>query len=457
MSEPTPRRGLGFDLIVRGGVCVTPSGRVTADIGVRQGRIAAVGDLGDAAAAQVFDARGLHVLPGAIDPQVHFREPGLMHKEDLATGTAAAVLGGVTAVLDMPNTDPPTTTPAALADKVARLRGRARCDVGFFVGAAPDNLGDLDGLEVLPGCAGVKVFMGSSTGTLLVPDDPSLARVLSEGHRRVAVHAEDEERLRDRRVLADSGDPADHPVWRDAESALQATWRVLALARRFGRRVHILHVSSGDELRFLTECRDVATCEVTPQHLTLVAPDCYQRLGTRAQMNPPIRDEAHRAALWEAVRGGLIDAIASDHAPHTLDEKGRPYPTSPSGMPGVQTLLPVMLDHVANHRLTLERLVDLVAAGPARVWGIAGKGRLALGYDADLTLVDLAARREIRDQDMASRSGWTPFHGMTVTGWPMATVVRGRVVMRDGQLVGDAIGRPVRFLETLAVQPSASE
>jgi dihydroorotase len=445
---------LGFDLIVRGGVCVTPGGRASADIGVREGRIAAIGDLGRAGAGHVVDAHGLHVLPGVIDAQVHFREPGLTHKEDLATGTTAAVLGGVTAVLEMPNTDPPTTTAERLADKLARLRLRARCDVGFFVGASPDNLGELHQLEVLPGCVGVKVFMGSSTGSLLVSDDPSLARVLSEGRRRVAVHAEDEDRLRERRHLA-GDDAANHPLWRDAETALHATWRILALARRFGRRVHVLHVTSGDELPVIAECRDLATCEVTPQHLTLASPDCYQRLGTRAQMNPPIRDESHRAALWAGINSGLIDVVATDHAPHTLDEKAKAYPSSPSGMPGVQTMLPVMLDHVAAGRLSLERLVDLVCAGPARVWGIAGKGRLAVGYDADMTLVDLAATRTLRDGDMATRAGWTPFDGMTITGWPMVTIVRGRIVMRDGQVLGEAIGREVRFVETLSPVPAA--
>jgi dihydroorotase len=442
-----------FDLIVRGGTCVTPGGRVACDVGVAEGRVAALGDLGAAEAEQVLDARNLHVLPGVIDPQVHFREPGLTHKEDLATGTDAAALGGVTCVLEMPNTDPPTTSADALADKLARARGRARVDIGFFVGASPDNLGELGGLEQLPGVAGVKIFMGSSTGTLLVPDDETLAGVLSGGRRRVAVHAEDEGRLRERRALATA--VGRHPEWRDAETALRATWRVLALARRFGRPVHVLHVTTGDELGVIAECRDLATCEVTPQHLTFAAPEIYERLGTRAQMNPPIRDEAHRAALWEGIRTGVIDAIATDHAPHTLDEKARPYPESPSGMPGVQTMLPVMLDHVAAGRLSLERLVDLVCAGPARVWSLAGKGRLALGYDADLTLVDLSARRTVRNADMASRCGWTPFDGMSCTGWPIATVVRGHVVMRDGALIGEPAGRPARFIDTLAPQPAA--
>lgn len=441
-----------FDLIVRGGTLCTPGGRAVGDLGLREGRICAIGELGPgASAATILDATGLHVLPGVIDPQVHFREPGLTHKEDLATGTAAAVLGGVTAVLEMPNTDPPTTTAAALADKVARLRGRARCDVGFFVGATPDNAGDLAELEAQPGCAGVKVFMGSSTGSLLVADDDALAEVLAHGVRRVAIHAEDEARLRERRVIAETTpDAVVHPEWRDAETALRATWRAVALARRFGRRVHILHVTTADECELLASCKDIATFEVLPQHLTLAAPGCYEKLGTLAQMNPPIRDAHHQAGLWAAVASGACDALATDHAPHTLEEKGKPYPASPSGMPGVQTLVPLMLDHVAAGRLTLERLIDLTSAGPARVWGLAAKGRLAVGFDGDLTIVDLAARRTIRAADQASRCGWTPFDGVEVTGWPVATVVRGHVVMRDGQLVGEPVGRAVRFVETLA-------
>jgi dihydroorotase len=446
-----------FDLIVRGGTLVTPGGRIVADVGARSGRIAAIGDLGAASAAHSIDATGLHVLPGVIDAQVHFREPGHTHKEDLASGTTGAVLGGVTSVLEMPNTDPPTTTASALADKVARLKSRARCDVGFFIGATAQNAGELGELENLPGCCGVKVFMGSSTGNLLVADDETLAEVFASGRRRVALHAEDEERLKERKPIAEkAAHPRAHPEWRDAETAQRATWRALALARRFGRRVHVLHVSSADELDVLGECKDVATFEILPQYLTLVAPDCYERLGTRAQMNPPIRDASHQAALWEAVRNGLCDMLATDHAPHTLEEKARPYPSSPSGMPGVQTMVPIMLDHVAAGRLTLERLVDLVCHGPARVWGIAGKGRLAVGFDCDLTLVDLAARRTIRDADMANKSGWTPYDGMEVTGWPMATVVRGHIVMRDGQVVGDACGRPLCFGESLASAAPAS-
>jgi dihydroorotase len=437
------------DLIIRGAIAATPSGIGPADIGIRDGRFAAIGRI-EGAAASELDGRGLHALPGVIDTQVHFREPGLTHKEDIASGTAGAVLGGVTAVFDMPNTQPNTLSAADLADKLARAKGRAWCDIAFFVGAAEENAGELAALERLPGCAGVKVFMGSSTGSLLVADDEGLEAVLRSGRRRVAVHAEDEARLRERLALArDSGDVAMHPVWRDEETALRATRRLISIARKTGRRVHVLHVTTAEEMALLGQAKDIATVEATPQHLTLAAPDCYRELGSFAQMNPPIRDARHRTALWQAVSEGIVDCVGSDHAPHSKEEKARPYPASPSGMPGVQTLLPLLLDHLAQGRLSLERLVDLTSTGPARIYNIAGKGRIAVGYDADVTLVDLKARRTIRREWMATKCGWTPFEGREVAGWPRATILRGRVAMQEDQLIGAPAGEPVRFGETL--------
>ena len=439
MSKP-------YDLLLHGGHVFTPSGLVEADLGLRDGKIAAIGALSGAAAATRFDLRGLVVLPGVIDSQVHFREPGLTHKEDLASGTAAAALGGVTAVMEMPNTNPSTTTAAALEDKLARAAGRAWVDHAFFVGASAENVGQLATLERLPGCAGIKVFMGSSTGSLLVSDDETLRAVLADGQRRVAIHAEDEPRLIARRPIAEAaGHARAHHLWRDAETARLATERVLRLSRQTGRRVHILHVTTADELPLIEAHRDRATMEVTPNHLFLAAPDCTERLGSLAQMNPPVREAHHRAALWEAVQNGLVDVVGSDHAPHTREEKARPYPQSPSGMPGVQTLLPLLLDAVNQGLLSLTRLVDLTSAGPARIYGLVGKGRVALGYDADLTVVDLAAARTITDAWIASKVGWTPFHGRPITGWPVATVVRGQVVMRDGELQSSPIGAPLRF------------
>ncbi len=436
-----------FDLLLAGGQVFTPDGLVTADIGVRAGKIAEIGALKDAASATQMDCAGLTLLPGVIDTQVHFREPGNEHKEDLGTGTAAAALGGITAICEMPNTKPPTTTAELLADKLARAKGRAWVDHAFFVGATPENVGELARLERLPGCVGVKMFMGSSTGTLLVADDATVARVLAAGTRRVAVHAEDEARLIERRPLA-TGSAVNHPVWRDAETARLATERLLRLARAAHRRVHVLHTTTAEEMALLAKAKDIATVEVTPQHLTLVAPDCYERLGSFAQMNPPIRDAYHRAALWRAVDEGVVDVIGSDHAPHTREEKAKPYPDTPSGMPGVQTLLPLMLDHMNAGRLTLARLVDLTSAGPARIYGMVGKGAIAAGYNADFSIVDLKAKKRITNQWIVSRCGWTPFDGMSVTGWPVATVIRGRVVMREGALLGDPAGAPLRFKET---------
>jgi len=434
-----------FDLVIRGGTCVTPSGRAQLDVGVRDGRVAALGAIPPGQAKEDFDATGLHVLPGVIDPQVHFREPGLTHKEDLGSGSASAALGGVTAFFEMPNTLPSTDSAERLAWKVQRARETSWVDFAFFVGATNENASQLGALEQLEGCAGVKMFLGSSTGTLLV-DDPAVQRtVLASGRRRVAVHSEDEARLKERKALFAGRGVEAHPEWRDEECAVKSTRAILALARETNRPLHVLHVTSAGELPLLEAYRDVATVEVPPQHLTLAAPDCYEKLGTKAQMNPPIRDARHRDALWEAVRSGLVDCLGSDHAPHTLEEKAKPWPSSPSGMPGVQTLVPLMLNHVHEGRLTLERFVDMSCAGPARVFRARRKGRIALGYDGDFTLVDLAAKRTITNDWSKSRCGWTPFDGLAVTGWPIATVVRGRVVMRDGALVGQPGGQPVRF------------
>ena len=438
-----------FDLVVRGGEVANHAGRGRADVGVRGGRIAAIGDLGQASAGEVFDAAGLTVLPGVIDTHVHFREPGLEWKEDLESGSRAAVLGGVTAVFEMPNTDPTTTGAEAIADKIARAAGRAHCDHAFYVGATGENARSLAELERLPGCSGVKVFMGSSTGTLLVADDLDLREVLQHGRRRVAVHSEDECCLTEGRSLVRLGVWASHPFARPAACAIKSTERLMHLAHETGRPVHVLHVTTEEEIELLGEHKDVATCEVTPQHLTLAAPEVYERLQGLGQMNPPIRDERHRLGLWRGIADGLVDAVGSDHAPHTLEEKAKPYPASPSGMPGVQTLAPVMLTHVAEGRLSLERFIDLTSAGPQRIFNIAGKGRLAVGWDADLTIVDLKARRTIRHADMASRVGWTPFDGLEATGWAMATIIRGQVVMRDGELAAPGRGAPIRFLDNL--------
>ncbi len=433
-----------FDLVLVNGTVVNQDGEGRRDVGVREGRVAAIGDLSATSTGERIDCKGLHVLPGVIDSQVHFREPGPVHKEDLETGSRAAVLGGVTAVFEMPNTDPTTTTAGALADKVGRAKGRMHCDFAFWVGGAHDNVDDIPELERLPGAAGIKVFMGSSTGRLLVADDAGVLAILKRIRRRAAFHSEDEARLNERKPLRVPGDPSSHPVWRDEITALRSTERLVRLAREAGAQVHVLHVSTREEMEFLAGAKDVATCEATPHHLTLSAED-YPRLGTKLQMNPPVRGPEHREGIWRGLQQGVVDVLGSDHAPHTLAEKAKPYPESPSGMTGVQTLVPIMLDHVNAGRLTLQRFVDLTSAGPARIFRILGKGRIAAGYDADFTVVDMKRGKSIRNSWIVSRSNWTPYDGKRVFGWPVGTIVRGRRVMWEGEIIEPSAGAVIRF------------
>jgi dihydroorotase len=438
-----------YDCLLRNGILVNHDGTGARDIGITNGRIMAIGDFLQASAGEVIDCRGLHILPGVIDSQVHFREPGLTHKEDLESGSRAAVLGGVTSVFEMPNTNPQTVDEAALNDKLQRAHHRMHCDFAFWVGGTHKNAAFVDELERLPGSAGIKVFMGSSTGSLLVEDDEGVEQILRKIRRRAAFHSEDEYRLRERLSLRRLGDSSSHPEWRDVETALRCTKRLVALARKAGSRIHVLHISTAEEIDFLTHHKDVATCEALPHHLTLKAPECYQHLGTYAQMNPPIREERHQIRIWQGVQGGVVDVLGSDHAPHTREEKDHAYPDTHSGMPGVQTLVPVMLDHVNKGKLTLERFVDLTSHGQKRLFGLARKGRIAVGYDADFTIVDMDRVETIRNSWIASKCGWTPYDGMTVKGWPIGTLIRGKRVMWDGEIVTPAYGEAVRFEESL--------
>lgn len=453
-------------LLVIGGRLFIEGEARRADLLIRDGRIAAIGEGlatrqaealvpwsaagAPAGTLPVLELSGETVLPGLIDSQVHFREPGLTHKEDLESGSRAAVAGGVTAFLEMPNTSPLTISAEALADKVKRATGRAWCDFGFFVGAAADNAGRLAELEALPGCCGVKIFMGSSTGPLLVADDATLKRALASGRRRVAVHAEDEPRLM---ALKAAHPDADHPRWhprlRDPETARRAVQRLLKLAKETGRPIHVLHVNCAEELAELRPFLGdpAVSVEVTPQHLRLEAPACYEELGTKAQMNPPIREAAHREALWQALRDGLIRVIGSDHAPHTRREKARPYPGSPSGMPGVETLLPLLLDLVAKGELSLADVVRLLGEAPAELYAVEGKGRLETGWRGDLSIVDLEERWTVDEARLQSRCGWSAFHGTQLVGRATGTVVRGRVVFRRGALVGPPAGRPLEYTD----------
>ena len=435
-----------YELLIRGGTLVLPWGEAEGALGISGGRVAAVGAAAGATADQVIEAAGLHVLPGLIDPHVHLRDPGDPAVETIPTGTKAAVLGGLAAVFDMPNTSPSITSQERVAWKQGYVEGAAWCDMGIYVGAALSNIPELAALELERGVCGVKVFAGSSTGDLLVADDASLEAVMRSGRRRISYHSEDEPRLQSRKGLFKLGDAfAAHAEWRDVECAFLGTRRLMALARKTGRPAHILHVSTAEELAYLPAFRDVATVELLVNHLTQWAPDVYEQLGGMGVMNPPIRDKRHYEAAWAAVRDGTADTIGSDHAPHSRAAKERAWPETAAGLTGVQTLVPIMLDHVNAGRLSLGRMVDLMCAGPARVYGAVGKGRLAMGYDGDVTLVDLKARRTIEERWIVTPCGWTPFAGMAVSGWPVATVVRGVVAMRDDEVLGAPSGRLVRF------------
>lgn len=415
------------------------------NVGVKDGKIQFIGS-SSPTSAQVIEAQGLHLLPGVIDSQVHFREPGMTHKEDIQTGSRAAALGGVTSFFEMPNTVPPTTTRAHFEEKLALAKDRSWVNYAFFIGGSRDNVNELAQLEKLPFCSGIKIFMGSSTGHLLVEDDETLEKIFRSGSRRVILHSEDEFRLRERKHIAiDSKDVKNHHVWRDVETAVSSTKRLLALAEKTRRPVHVLHVSTAEEIEILRRHKPLASVEVLPQHLTLFAPDCYERLGTLAQQNPPIREKRHLEALWKAVNDGTIDVMGSDHAPHTKEEKAREYPSSPSGMPSVQTLVPIMLNHIHQQKTSLNRFVELVCESPRRVFGFKQKGRIAIGLDADFTLVDLKKEKIIANSWIASRCGWTPYDGMKVTGWPTHTIVGGKIVMQEDQILGAACGKPVSF------------
>jgi dihydroorotase len=417
------------------------------DIGIRNGKIQSLGLASGAASREVIDATGLTILPGVIDSQVHFREPGLTHKEDLYTGTLGAIAGGVTSIFEMPNTKPNTSTREKLEEKLNLAAAKAKCDYAFFIGATNDNPPTLEELTRIPGCSGVKIFMGSSTGDLLVAEDKYLEAIFANvRHAPISVHCEDEFILKARQPIAAAGrHPRVHPLWRDESSALSATTRIVAIAKKYRRGVHILHVSSKAEMEFLAKNKDTATVECLPQFLTLSAPECYERLGTYAQMNPPVREKFHQDALWKALHAGVIDVLGSDHAPHTRAEKALPYPQSPSGMTGVQTLLPIMLNHVNQKRLSLEQLVPLISTNPARIFGAKDKGAIAVGKDADLTFVDMKKDKVISNSWIKSKVGWTPYDGMKVQGWPVLTMIRGQIAMRDDVIFSNFGGKAVEF------------
>ena len=433
-----------LDLIIKNGECYIDGNLQKVDIAIKDGSIHKIGKI-DKEANEIFDAQNQIVLPGCIDTQTHFREPGSTDTEDLHSGSRAAIVGGITAVFEMPNTNPPTSNKKEFQRKLDLAKNRMYCNYAFYFGATADNANELADLKNLEGCCGIKLFAGSSTGNLLVANEKDIETVFQNASKVVSVHSEDEEILIRNKKLIKDGDVHSHPVWRSEECAISSTRRIVRIAERYKKRAHILHVTTKQEVDFLSQHKGDITFEITPQHLTIFAPDCYDKLGTYAQMNPPLRDKSHYDRLWYAVKNNMNDTIGSDHAPHLKVNKDKEYPNSPSGMPGVQTLMPVMLNHINEGRLSLTQLINLVCENPIKIFGIQNKGFIREGYDADLTIVDMNKTIKIENKKIESKCGWSPFDGVEFKGTPVATIIAGNIKMKNGEIIGEPDGTPLQF------------
>ena len=434
-----------LDLIIKNGSCFIEGNLVKTDIGITKNKISDIGNLENENSKEIYDAENLIVLPGCLDTQVHFREPGSTDAEDLNSGSRAAIVGGITGVFEMPNTNPPTSNKKEFQNKLNLAKNRMYCNYAFYFGATPENQEELADLKSLEGCCGVKLFAGSSTGNLLVHKEEDIEKVFASTSKIVSVHSEDEEILNQRKKLREKGNVLTHPIWRNEESAISSTRRIVKIALRLNKKAHILHVTTKEEVDFLSQNKGNITFEITPQHLTLTSPECYEKLGTFAQMNPPIRDKSHYDRLWYAVRNNYNDTIGSDHAPHLKENKLKDYPETPSGMPGVQTLMPVMLNHINEGRLKLEQLIKLLCENPVKIFGIKNKGYIKKDYDADFTIIDMNKVIEIKNEKIESKCGWSPFNGLKFKGTPVATIVNGKIKMKDGVILGDPEGTPLQF------------
>ena len=433
-----------LDLLIKDGQCYINGELKNVDVSIKDGKIQDIGKISQET-KDTIDAKGLTVLPGCIDTQTHFREPGSTDTEDLNSGSRAAVAGGITAVFEMPNTNPPTSSKKEFKRKLDLAKNRMYCNYAFYFGATANNSHELADLKNLEGCCGIKLFAGSSTGNLLVANEKDIETVFQNSSKVVAVHSEDEEILNVNKKLIKKGDVHTHPIWRSEECAISSTRRIVKIAERYNKKAHVLHVTTKQEVDFLSQHKGNITFEITPQHLTLYAPDCYDKLGTYAQMNPPIRDRSHYDRLWYAIRNNLNDTIGSDHAPHLKMNKEKEYPNSPSGMPGVQTLLPVMLNHVNDGKLSLKQFINLVCENPVKIFGIKNKGFIKKGYDADITVVDMNKDIKIKNINIESKCGWSPFDGFTFKGSPIATIINGKIKMLNGKILGHPEGLPLNF------------
>ena len=433
-----------LDLIIKNGTCYIDDNLEKLDIGIQNGKITHIGNLKEERSQNIIDVTNKIVLPGLMDTQVHFREPGSVDAEDLHSGSRAAIVGGITSVFEMPNTNPPTTNFEEFQKKI-NIGKRMYCNHAFYFGATAENYQLLEKLKDLDGCCGIKLFAGSSTGNLLVDKEDDIEKVFKHASKVVAVHSEDEEILKLRKKLIENGNVKTHPVWRNEEVAISSTRKIVKISKRLNKKAHILHVTTKEEVDFLSQNKGNITFEITPQHLTIYAPDCYDKLGSYAQMNPPIRDKSHYDRLWYAVRNNYNDTIGSDHAPHLKINKEKPYPNSPSGMPGVQTILPVMFNHMNNGKINLNQIVNFLCKNPVKIFGIKNKGYIKKNFDADFTIVDLKKEIEIKNENIESKCGWSPFNGYKFKGVPIYTIIGGDIKMQDGKIIGEPTGKPLSF------------
>ena len=433
-----------LDLIIKKGQCYIDGELKDVDVAIKDGKIQQIGQISDEA-KEIVNAEGQTVLPGCIDTQTHFREPGSTDTEDLHSGSRAAIVGGITSVFEMPNTNPPTSTKKEFQRKLDLAKNRMYCNYAFYFGATADNANELADLKNLEGCCGIKLFAGSSTGNLLVADEKDIETVFQNSSKVVAVHSEDEAILNINKKLIKNGDVHSHPIWRSEECAISSTRRIVRIAERYNKKAHVLHITTKQEIDFLSQHKGNITFEITPQHLTIYAPDCYDKLGTYAQMNPPLRDKSHYDRLWYAVKNNLNDTIGSDHAPHLKVNKDKKYPDTPSGMPGVQTLLPVMLNHVNKGKLKIEQLINLVCENPVKIFGIKNKGYIKKDFDADFTIIDMKKEIEIKNENIESKCKWSPFNGEKFLGTPVVTIINGEIKMKNGKILGQPSGKPMLF------------
>lgn len=422
-----------MDIALNNGLVFLDNKFQAKNIGIKNGIIAEISDHAIKATEEI-DFSAKHIFPGFIDTQVHFREPGLTHKEDIESGSRAAAAGGITAFMEMPNTSPPTTSEIAIIEKINIAKEKSYTDFAFFVGATKENIGELDNISKIDGCCGIKIFMGSSTGSLLLSEEDEILKLLKSTNSTVSVHSEDEDLLQKNIHIRDNAKSChDHLLWRNEEVAFRCTQKIISIAQKAGRKVHVLHITSAKEIDFLINNLEHCSFEITPQHLSLTAPQCYDELGSYAQMNPPIRTIEHQEKLWTAVNDGYAYIIASDHAPHTKEEKDKAYPHSPSGMPGVQTIACIMLDHVLNGKMTFERLVELLCYNPAKLFNLKNKGAIQIGRDADFSIFKFQ-ENTITNDWIESKCKWTPFNNKKVKAWPTDTIIRGQFAFKNQKL-----------------------